>query len=687
VTYTLRRRRAVRFGALAGVFLFFGVTGITHEAGAQSPDDVVAPLLVLDGPVTTVTPGEAAELRIRVDDTDSADVRVFFPDFPAGISPAGNPTLLSRGRGAIEVRIGLTADEPGRYVVEGILVATAAGLREIEPVLIEIASSSGETVPVRARWRVLAEQFYQSRSVPVILEVIGAVDYLFPDDITYRAPETGLFEEVSGIGEVSTREIGEVTVYDIPVAAFLFTPATSGEVRLPEASVRTGDAVATARAQVLNVTPIPDAAGASNAVGTFEIVSRVDTTEVNRDADATVDLEIEITGTGNLPVVAFPDIDAPGFEEIDRAERVSTEPDQTGLDGYRGVRRRTIRLEYVGAGEENAETTVITVGGYVYFDPAAARTVRIPPQRHEIVVRGGATPVDAAPTVPEFPLLTVEELSATSWYRLAELPWVLYLFLLGPIILGASALWSVRRRPPSRRTGAVAMVITIVPLLLGLTLAPSLNVERIRTAERLMEEGRPAVAGVMYDLEIADNPWHAGLHYNRGVLSLRLDRPVVATYHLRRAVRLAPQRAQFRDALAASSDYFALEDQVPIPRYPRPDYLVLALIVLWTAFWGVLSARRRLRNTLSLVGIGMLIVLVIGTLGWSWSVDRREDGVVRRPVHVRRIPDESAVPWIGLSTAQAVEIELQYESFYLVRTQAGMTGWVPRAAVWTDTDG
>jgi hypothetical protein len=231
------------------------------------------------------------------------------------------------------------------------------------------------------------------------------------------------------------------------------------------------------------------------------------------------------------------------------------------------------------------------------------------------------------------------------------------------------------------------MVITIAPFLLGLTIAPSLDVERLETAERLLQEGRPAVAGVMYDLEIADNPWHAGLHYNRGVLSLRLDRPVVATYHLRRAVRLAPQHARFRETLGAAATYFGLEEQVPIPRYLRPDYLVLALIVLWTAFWGVLSARRRLRNTLSLVGIGMLIVLTVGTFVWSWNVDRRDDGVVRRPVHVRRIPDESAVPWIGLSTAQAVEIELQYEEFYLVRTQAGMTGWVPRAAIWTDTDG
>ena len=139
-----------------------------------------------------VTAGETAELRVQVSDTDSDNLRVFFPDFPSGITPAGNPTLFSRGRGDIEVRIGLAGEVPGRYVVEGILVATASGRREIEPVLIEIAPSGGETVPVRARWRVFTDQFYQSQSIPVVLEIVGAVDYLFPDDITYRAPETGL---------------------------------------------------------------------------------------------------------------------------------------------------------------------------------------------------------------------------------------------------------------------------------------------------------------------------------------------------------------------------------------------------------------------------------------------------------------------------------------------------------------
>ena len=492
---------------------------------------------------------------------------------------------------------------------------------------------------------------------------------------------------MSGIGDVSVREIGGVTIYDIPVAAFLFTPATPGEVRIPQASVRTADTVATAGARVLDVTPLPDVAGASNAVGTFEVRSQVDQTEVNRVGDATVDLEIEIVGTGNLPVVAFPDIDAPAFEQIDQIERVSSGLDEIGLDGYSGVRRRTIRFEYVGIDDERAEIATISVGGYVYFNPTDARTVRIPARRHEITVLGSAAPADAGRAVPDFPLLTLEELTAVSWYRLTELPWVLYFFLAGPVVFGVSALWSVRRRPPSQRSVSTAILVTIAPVLLSMTIAPAINVERIQTAERLVEEGRPAVAGVMYELEIGDNPWHAGLHYNRGLLSMRLERPVVATYHLRRAVRLAPQRALFREALAASTDFFGLEEQVPIPRYPRPDHLVLALIVLWTAFWAVLSARRRLRNTLSLVGIGMLIVVTLGTFVWSWNLDRREDGVVRRPVHVRRIPDESAVPWIGLSTAQAVEIELQYDAFYLVRTQAGMTGWVPQAAVWTDTDG
>ena len=214
-----------------------------------------------------------------------------------------------------------------------------------------------------------------------------------------------------------------------------------------------------------------------------------------------------------------------------------------------------------------------------------------------------------------------------------------------------------------------------------MTLFPVVDRERIEDAMSSVEEGRPAVAGLLFDVEIDRHEWHAGLHFNRGILGLRANQPVVATYHLRRAVRLAPDNTLFREAMERSSRYFGLSDQVPIPRYPRLDYFILALLSLWTAFWIVLSARRRLRNTLGLV------VVVMGMAGagvgaaWAWSLDRQIEGVVREPIHVRRIPDETAVPWIALTEAQAVRIELLYDDFFLVRTGAGITGWVPQEAV------
>ncbi|MFW5643126.1 MAG: hypothetical protein ACOCYQ_03785, partial [Alkalispirochaeta sp.] len=124
---------------------------------------------------------------------------------------AENPTVVRRGN-VVDLRISFVGNEPGRFIVDEILVVDGSELLEVEPILLEIAPRSGEDVPFQARWRVDTEEPAQSQSVPVVLEIVGADRYLYPDEISYRAPETGLFEEVAGIGEVTTRDIAGVTL-------------------------------------------------------------------------------------------------------------------------------------------------------------------------------------------------------------------------------------------------------------------------------------------------------------------------------------------------------------------------------------------------------------------------------------------------------------------------------------------
>ncbi len=635
---------------------------------------------VMDSLHREVSVGDTVELRISLDEEAPEQIEVIFPGLPRGITGAGDPTLVSRGFGPREVRIPLRVQEAGRYILEGIQVVSADGSREVEPVVVS-AERDG-VIPFRARWTVLTSRAVQSQTVPVLLEITGAADYHFPEEISFRAPETGLFEEVAGLGAVQSRTIGDVTVYDIPVAGFFFTPAASGEITIPEASVQAAGMSVTAPRHTLQVDPIPTAVTASNAIGSFEIQPSLSHNQATQGDIVTLTVALE--GTGNLPVADFPVVTVEGLVEVDRSETSSVGTGAAEAGGYSGVRRRTIRYE-VDAQDGAAS---VTIGSYAFYDPLRNELGRVSPRRFEIEVRGGPTAEEEEQRIPDLPLLTLEQLTSPRWIRLGQVSWVYYFFLLGPLVFSAAALWSVRRPSnESAKRRKSATLIGFLPLFFAAAIVPQLSIERLEKAQRLIDDGRIAVAAVLYDLELSENEWHGGVHYNRGVLSLRLERPVLTIYHLRRALRLAPERDDFRLALAEAEAYFGMEEQIPVPRYLRPDVFIVMLIGLWTVFWILLFFRHRLRTTIGLVGIGMVMVVTFAGYVWSLNLDNQREGVVEEAVHLRRIPDSGAVPWIRLAEAQAVRIELEYEDFYLVYNQTGTNGWVPRDLVRTPGTG
>ncbi len=633
---------------------------------------------VVDGPVVSIRSGDNFDIRVRITEADNVeDIRVRLPQLPEGITAPGNPTVLLREPGSAEVRIPFRAERPGRYIVTGIEIATGSERREVEPVLFSVASSDG-VVPFHAQWNLPQERITQSQTVPVVLEIVGAGAYLYPEDITYRAPETGLFEEVAGLGEVTTRTVGGVTIYNIPVAAFLFTPAGSGTITIPEASVTAEGITEQAPPFTVDALPLPTETAASNAVGSYSVSYTVSAEQIR--SDQTLEVELVLEGIGNLPVADFPQITTEGLIETERVETADVSADRDELGGYRGVRTRTIRFEADG----EVDSGTLIVGAYSFYDPLREEIGRFSSRRYQIEIVGDEM-VATERRTPEFPLLSPTELARPWWYRLEESSWIYYFLFLGPAVFSVTALWSVRHR--SRHGAGRRLTGTLVgflPFFLGAALFPPINWQRIENAHHLIEKDRQDVGAVLYDLELAENDWHGGLHYNRGILSLRLDRPVLTMYHLRRAIRLAPEQRLFRNALAGAEDYFGLEEQIEVPGYIRPDFFILTLIVLWTIFWGFLFSRRRLRTTLSLVAIAMIMIATAGGLAWSWNLNRQRDGIVTEEVHVRRIPDRGAAPWVRLEAANAVRVELEYDDFYLIRTQTGLNGWVPRGTVRTE---
>ncbi len=639
---------------------------IDSESAVESSAEIDEVISFIEGPRVGVDPNERFELTFTIPRDDPEAVRLGFPPLPEGVRQPAGPVVVTRGQRDMEIRIPLVVDDPGRYVLDSIQVTSPSAVRETEPILVEVRDPQRDVVPFQARWRIADEDVRQGQSVPVFLEITGIDSFAFPELLNFRSPETGLFEEVSGIGSVVSQEVAETTLYEIPVATFIFTPTSSGSMNIPAATIRAEGIDVTAPAIDFDVNPLPDAVQSSGAVGQLSVDVSMDSAELL--PGETGEVTVRISGTGNLPVLEFPEVALNGLVEIGRSQDSSVAPDREELRGYRGSRELTVRFEAEGSAEDGS----VTVRNFPVFDPDRSTVETIPERTRSVQIVPSDAEAPLQEVAPEADLIPVSDLVRITWVPFSQMSWVYALFAVGPLFFVAVRLWSVR--------GAAALVA--LPLMLGATVFPRVDVERLARAQEIIDEGRPAVAAVLYELEVQEHGWHAGLHFNRGVLALRVNDPIDAVYHLRRAVRLAPERRQFRAVLEDAEAYFDTESQLAIPWYVRPDYTVLALWLVWSVFWLVLAIRGELRRTITLVTLLMVGVVLVG--GWWWSQRRagESEAVVVREVTVRRIPSLTAQPWIQVDPAAAVQVELSYEDFYLIRTSTGIQGWVPAASLW-----
>ncbi|SIQ64267.1 Oxygen tolerance [Alkalispirochaeta americana] len=639
-------------------------------------------ILTVSGPRRyEVVLGERFSAQVFLDQVSPEEVRLVLPELPPGIDVQEIPVLISRPDGVVEVRLEMIARQAGRFIIDSVMIETDQGPWFVPPLLVEAAPSRGASVPFGARWRLLQDRVFQGQSVPVVLEITGIDSFTYPESINVRPPQTGLFEEISGVGRVVTQSVAGVELFTIPVAVFLFTPTSSGQVVLPAASVEALAVTAHTTALEIPVEPLPPAVDLTGAVGRFDYSLSLDR-ELLREGE-TGELVMHIEGEGNLLVLDFPRVSLVGLSEVDENDSSDVLPDTESLLGYRGTRTRTLRFQPL---EEEGRGS-ITVSAFSYLDPETAVVHTVSPRTFFLELLSESEERVGDRESPELNLLSLAELQQPRWYRLRDLVWPFFFFLLGPLVFAVVRLLSVRSSGGGKgrgvsRTGAISLVLGGFLFLSAGTIVPLLNQRRLLRAEELLSQGKADVAGVLYDLELQDHPNHAGLHFNRGVLALQADNALATVYHLRRAARLAPEKSAFREALQEASLYFDIPDQLELPAAVRPDFFFLALFAVWTLFWMLLLKRSSLGRSIGLVSLLMAGVFILAGLVWSLGAEKAPEGVATATVAVRRIPDESADPWVEIQPAQPVKIELSYDQFYLIRTGSGLSGWVPKLDIW-----
>lgn len=187
----------------------------------------------------------------------------------------------------------------------------------------------------------------------------------------------------------------------------------------------------------IEVLPIDETVPASftGAVGTFQLEARVDAEEV--EVGETVQVELKLSGTGNIATVELPEFEPPGvFEQYD--PQISTSIDRTG-NRIRGSKT----LTYVLVPRSNGTFQIPEIE-MSFYNPARNRFETIRPRPSSVKVTGTPTaPVAALRTASGLPVDDIAGLLAVpaGWKKMEVKPihergWVYALLLLPMLVFG-----------------------------------------------------------------------------------------------------------------------------------------------------------------------------------------------------------------------------------------------------------
>lgn len=173
----------------------------------------------------------------------------------------------------------------------------------------------------------------------------------------------------------------------------------------------------------------------TGAVGSFQLESRVDREEV--EVGEPIQVEIKISGTGNIATIELPDFNPPGvFEQYD--PQIKTSIDRSG-----GRIRGSKTMTYVLVPRSNG-TFQIPEMEMSYYNPSRERFETIRPRPSPVKVTGNATaPVAMLRNASGLPVDDIAGLLAIpeSWRPLNAAPlhqrwWVYVLLALPLVVLG-----------------------------------------------------------------------------------------------------------------------------------------------------------------------------------------------------------------------------------------------------------
>ncbi len=657
----------------------------------------------------TATPNPAAvyqkvSLTVIVPSANPETVSASFPNGPAAIhlvsGPYVQPFIASdnSGKPTVKVSYVIEGNEAGRVVVPPLQISADNTNYTTKPIVLSfgVPSDGKLVVPLQPVWTIprrgVGETYYVGEAIPVVLELRNETEKRTIDSVRIANPPSGL-EQTKELASTARSEVGSTTLLQIPVASFMLTPTSAGEVSLPSATVKAGSVSGVSAPRVLDIRPAPDAISESGAIGSFSFRSWTTKRPVSEGEEVSLHLRIE--GSGNLKHLLLPTPSSSGLLEIGKNQNQHI---AAGVSGYTGFREIVYQYLLQSTGSGASAGASVTIPSFSWFDPqsgvqsAAARTISISapqastsPASVPAETKPTATqPAHAKPDRGSIPFsLEPASVVRRSEYREFYSNGRSYLWLLpGPIIFALFLLTRPRGRGKSTMLGAA-----VFALLLSACAVSPID-DSLEQGTSAYEKGDVNQAARDFVAAQGSFPRNAPLSFDLGLAEYRLGRYGEAIHSIRTAIYYAPMSEKYRSVLQWMVDQIGVPEQVP-PAYPiHPDLFLFVLIagINLAAVLGILVVMKRSGR----LAIALILVLVLSTIsggGLVYTSVRRsvETAVVKSSgTEMTKIPMAVAGRWLELPAGMAVDVRDSVSGYYLVETAYGNTGWVRKDRVLID---
>ena len=617
-------------------------------------------------------------VTLQVPIEDSSTVVVDEPELSSDIlllrGPYVRPVYIDGPSGERIPRTEITylyrCSGTGRYEVGPYRVSGADRAYATQAQLLEVGEYRNRqlVIPLELEWSLSDTSAYVGQNIVSVVNALEQPEIRIFEDVQVGSPTEGFFQTAEGVGSINRVERGGRTLYEIPIAGYMFTPSTPGQVALPQARVNYQDGQAVSDRPTIQVEPLPERVQESGAVGNFLLTANIAKQEIRQGEQ--VQLTVRVEGTGNLNYLQFPELQLEGFTQLKAAESSDYVPTQ---QGYRGSREYLYTLVAEDPGLKRVQVSSLSA-----VQPQTGRVYATHSYSFSIEVVSGGTEAESAEGESGFGFSPIEAADmqqaeiSTRFTQLESYAWLLP----GPLLL---LLFILLKR---RRTALILPAL----LLLSFGAAEFTSEPVVRTIENARaayEQESYNTAVSLYLEAVRLRPDVPELRYNAALAAYRTEDIGAAVLYARTALTIQPMNETYKTFLDFLAREYGINTEVesPFPFHPDLFLLVLTLLINAAGFLGIIYLFRH-NNGYFIAAALLVVASVVVGIGFSYSIvqSNRNVGVVvaqREAVPpVKKIPKIDSSDAFTLKDGELVKIKGSTGEFYFIETGLGQKGWV-----------